>query len=127
MRIVYVGPVPPLPGGISQSGARFTGALRRAGHQVEIVSWSAQYPRLLYKGLARDKHAAAPDGAGFPLRWWAPWSWWNAGRSARGADLLVLPWASPAQALAYFVILAARPIASARASSALLASCFLFP
>ena len=63
MRIVYVGPVPPLPGGISQSGARFTGALRRAGHNVEIVSWSAQYPRLLYKGLARDKHAAAPDGA----------------------------------------------------------------
>lgn len=107
MRIVYVGPVPPLPGGISHSGAGLTAALRRAGHDVEIVSWSAQYPGFLYKGLARDEGAVAPVGARFPLRWWAPWSWWIAGRRVRGADLLVLPWVSPAQAPAYVVILGA--------------------
>ena len=107
MRIVYVGPVPPLPGGISHSGAELTAALRRAGHEVEIISWAAQYPRLLYKGSARDKGAVAPEGAEFVMRWWAPWSWWRAGRQARGADLLVLPWVTPAQAPAYCVVLAA--------------------
>src|SRR6185503_5400988 len=64
-------------------------------------------PGFLYKSPARDERAAAPEGAEFPLRWWAPWSWWRAGRRARGADLLVLPWVSPVQAPAYRVILAA--------------------
>lgn len=107
MRIVYVGTVPPLPGGISHSGAALTAALRRAGHEVEIISWAAQYPRLLYKGSARDKGAVAPEGAEFVLRWWAPWTWWKAGRRARRADLLLLPWVTPAQAPAYCVVLAA--------------------
>jgi glycosyltransferase involved in cell wall biosynthesis len=107
MRIVYVGTVPPLPGGISHSGAQLTAALRKAGHDVEIISWAAQYPRLLYKGSARDKGAVAPEGAQFVMRWWAPWSWWLAGRHARRADLLVLPWVTPAQAPAYCVVLAA--------------------
>jgi glycosyltransferase involved in cell wall biosynthesis len=107
MRIIYVGPVPPLPGGISHSGAGLTAALRRAGHDVEIVSWSAQYPEFLYKGSTRDVNAAPPEGARYPLRWWAPWSWWLVGRRARGADLIVLPWVTPVQAPAYGTILAA--------------------
>jgi glycosyltransferase involved in cell wall biosynthesis len=107
VRIVYLGPVPPRPGGISHSGAALADALRRAGHDVEIVSWSAQYPHAIYPGSQVDEQATPPADARFPLRWWAPWSWWIEGRRARGADLLIFPWVSPAQAPAYWVILAA--------------------
>jgi glycosyltransferase involved in cell wall biosynthesis len=107
MRVVYLGPVPPLPGGISHSGAALCAALRRAGHDVDIVSWSAQYPRFLYPGSQLDPAAEITPGARFPLRWWAPWGWWTEARRARRADLLVFPWVSPAQAPAYRTILAA--------------------
>jgi glycosyltransferase involved in cell wall biosynthesis len=107
MRIVYIGPVPPRPGGISHSGAALSAELRSRGHDVDIVSWSAQYPRVVYPGSQLDEHATAPAGARFPLRWWAPWSWWREGRRARHADLLIFPWVSPAQAPAYWTILAA--------------------
>jgi glycosyltransferase involved in cell wall biosynthesis len=107
MRIAYIGPVPPRPGGISHSGAALCAALRRAGHDVEIISWSAQYPRFLYPGSQHDPDATAPAGARFPLRWWAPWGWWVEARRARAVDLVVFPWVSPAQAPAYWTILAA--------------------
>jgi glycosyltransferase involved in cell wall biosynthesis len=107
MRILYIGPVPPRPGGISHSGAALCAALRRGGHDVDIVSWSAQYPHFLYPGSQHDPDATAPPGARFPLRWWAPWGWWTEARRARDVDLVVFPWVSPAQAPAYWTILAA--------------------
>jgi D-inositol-3-phosphate glycosyltransferase len=107
VRIVYIGPVPPLAGGIAHCGAGLVQGLRRAGHEAEIVTWAAQYPRFLYKSPARDESATALSGTRFSLRWWTPWSWWRAGREARGADLLVLPWVTPLQAPAYRTILAA--------------------
>ena len=107
MRIVYIGPVPPLPGGIAHCGAGLVEGLRRAGHEVEVVSWAAQWPRFLYKSPARDESATALQGTRFSLRWWTPWSWWRAGRKARRADLLIVPWATPLQAPSYRTIFAA--------------------
>jgi D-inositol-3-phosphate glycosyltransferase len=107
MRIAYIGPVPPLRGAISQHGACLVGALGQAGHQVEVRSWAAQFPRRLYPGQERDPDAAPLPGAHFTLRWWSPRSWWQAGRSARAADLLVFQWVTPIQAPAYRVMLAA--------------------
>lgn len=106
MRVAYVGPVPPYRGGISQHGARLTEALAEAGHDVVIHSWAAQYPRRLYPGEQRDPDAEPLEGARFSLRWWSPGGWWSAGRSARRADLLVFPWVTPFQAVAYRVMLA---------------------
>ena len=107
MEIAYVGPVPPLTGGISQHGARSTQALTDAGHTVHIHSWASQYPKLLYRGPAADHGARLRDDAHFELQWWDPRSWWRAGRSARRADLLVFPWVTPVTAPAYRTILAA--------------------
>jgi glycosyltransferase involved in cell wall biosynthesis len=106
VRISYVGPVPPFRGGISQHGALLVGALREAGHQVDVYSWAAQYPRFLYPG---DPYAPGPPfpGARFVLRWWNPVSWARVGRAARAADAIVFPWVTPFQALAYRTLLAA--------------------
>lgn len=104
MDVVYVGPVPPLRGGIAQHGARLVEALRGAGHRVDVWSWAAQYPARLYPGEARDPEAEPLPGARFSLSWWNPWSWWRAGRAARRADLLVFPWVTPFQGPIYRVV-----------------------
>lgn len=107
MDVVFVGPVPPLRGGIAQHAARLIEALADLGHRVTVYSWTAQYPRLLYPGDERDRAAEPFPGAHFVLRWYDPRSWWRVGRQARGADLLVFPWVTPVQAPAYWTILRA--------------------
>jgi glycosyltransferase involved in cell wall biosynthesis len=109
-KVTYVGPLPPLPGGISQHGAQLVRALLADGHDVRTVSWRAQYPRLLYPGGQVDPDAVPFPGARRTLAWYDPLSWWRAGHAARGDDLLVLPWVTPVQAPAYRVVVgAARP------------------
>lgn len=95
MRVTFVGPVPPIRGGIAQHAGRLVEALRRAGHQTRVISWRSQYPSLLYKHEQRDPHARPLAGAELSLTWWNPWSWWRAGRAAAGSDLLVFPWVTP--------------------------------
>lgn len=109
MRIAYVGPLPPIKGGISQHGARLVEALRGQGHSVTTYSWAAQYPSFLYRGDQRDVDVRAIEGAEFSLRWWNPVSWWKVGRAARRSELLVFPWVTPFVAPSYRVILAAGP------------------
>jgi glycosyltransferase involved in cell wall biosynthesis len=107
MRIAFVGPVPPFRGGISQHSALLVGALRRTGHDVEVHSWAAQYPRRLYPGNPYAPGAQPFPDAQFALRWWDPLSWARVGRSARRGDALVFQWVTPFQAPAYRTLLAA--------------------
>jgi len=107
VRVVYIGPVAPLSGGISHCGSGLVRGLRRTGHEVEVVSWAAQWPAKLYRSPARDATVAPLPGAKFTMKWWSPRSWWRAGRAARGADLLILPWVTPLQAPSYRTIMAA--------------------
>ena len=99
VRVTFVGPVPPLPGGISQHSARVVEALRNCGADVTVVSWASQYPPVLYKGSKRDPDAQPFPGARFLLRWWDPTSWVRAGRIAKQSDLLVMPWVTPVHAV----------------------------
>lgn len=105
--VVYAGPVPPLLGGIAQTGVRVVEALRDAGHVVDVRTWATQYPSLLYRGPQRDPTLRSPPGTQVTLRWWDPTSWWRTGRAASGADLLLFPWVTPLQAPAYRSLLAA--------------------
>lgn len=107
MRILYVGAVPPIPGGISQHGANLTTALRRQGASVRVVSWASQYPAWLYPGSTRSPDGAALSGTEWRLRWWDPTSWLRTARIARTADAVVLPWMTPFQAPAVGTILRA--------------------
>jgi glycosyltransferase involved in cell wall biosynthesis len=101
VNILYVGPIPPLTGGIAQHGARLVEALRHR-HRVEVVSWQNQYPARLYRGTA-----VHPSGDEFVLRWWSLRRTWRVGRRGRHFDLVVFPWVGPFQALHYRVLLAA--------------------
>jgi glycosyltransferase involved in cell wall biosynthesis len=107
MRITYVGPVPPFRGGISQHGALLVRALRAAGNEVDVYSWAAQYPRLLYPGDPYADGAQPFPGARFVLRWWNPVSWVRVGRAARSTDAILLQWVTPFQGPAYRTLLAA--------------------
>ena len=82
-------------------------ALRAAGHEVDVYSWAAQYPRLLYPGDPYAPGARPFADARFVLRWWDPLSWVRVGRAARSTDALVFQWVTPFQAVAYRTILAA--------------------
>jgi len=108
VRITYVGTVPPHRGGVAQHGGRLVDALRAAGHDVVVLSWRSVYPKWWFKGhqptLSRDDQ---PD-QWFGLRWWSPFSWLAARRRTRGADLVVVPWVTPAQAPALLTVLGAR-------------------
>ncbi len=114
LRITYVGPLPPLRGGIPQHGARLVEALVRQGHEVSVESWDALYPRRLYPVAPVTAEERAAPGYTLPpgrvrdsLHWAKPWSWWAAGRRAGGGDLIVFPWWVPAQAPAVRTFLSA--------------------
>jgi len=96
MRIAYVGPLPPIPGGIAQYGAHLVDALRAMDVDVRTFSWRNQYPKRLYPGEQADPRALRR--LGHTLAWWSVRSWFKAGRAARDADALVFSWVTPIQA-----------------------------
>ncbi len=110
MSIGFVGPVPPIRGGIAQHGARLIEALRAAGHEVKVHSWRKQYPSALYRRPERDDEAVALQDVSWSLRWSNPLRWWQTGWSLQDCDRLVLPWSVPFHAPAYRAIMAASAV-----------------
>ncbi len=109
MRIAIVGPTHPYKGGIAQHTTELARRLTARGHQVEIASWSAQYPARLYPGQQKvDTAEMEPFAAtSYPLSWRRPDSWARLGRRLRrDADAVVLVVVTPIQAPAYLGILA---------------------
>jgi glycosyltransferase involved in cell wall biosynthesis len=105
-RVTFLGPVPPIAGGIASHSALVADALVAAGVDTQVVSWASQYPRFLYKGSGVDATVTPYPGAQFSLRWWDPTSWLRAGRGARTSDLLVMQWVTPVHALPERVVAA---------------------
>lgn len=99
MRISLVGPFPPLRGGVAQHTARLADALEDLGHEVTVVSWRSQYPRLLYKGTRIDTSGEDDARVRFRLRWWSPLTWSRVGRDMRSADFVVVQWITAFHAL----------------------------
>ncbi|MPV38967.1 glycosyltransferase [Georgenia subflava] len=108
MRIAVVGPTHPYKGGIAQHTTRLAHELSREGHDVYVESWRRQYPALLYPGelTVPDDEPEIPV---FPrvlrrLSWNRPWTWWEAGRRLRRADVVILVVASTVQILPYLPV-----------------------
>jgi glycosyltransferase involved in cell wall biosynthesis len=106
VRITFVGPVPPIRSGVAQHGGRLAAALAEE-HELTVLSWQHQYPRLLFRRPQRDEDATPYPGARFSLRWWDPTSWWSAGRVAARGEVVVLVWTTSFHAIPYRVIMAA--------------------
>ncbi len=111
MRVAVVGPTHPFKGGVAAHTTELARRLAAAGHETDLVSWSALYPALLYPG-----QQVVPDGVpDLPpyarttrtLSWRRPDSWVRAGRRLRGYDLVVVVHVVPAVVPAHFALLRA--------------------
>lgn len=61
-KIIIIGPAYPLRGGIADSNHSLALALQKLGHQVELLSFSLQYPDLLFPGKTQfDTNLNSPD------------------------------------------------------------------
>ena len=61
-KIILIGPAYPLRGGIADSNHSLALALRKLGHQVVVLSFSLQYPRILFPGKSQfDYNCTPPD------------------------------------------------------------------
>ena len=61
-KIILIGPAYPLRGGIADSNHSLALALRKLGHQVVVLSFSLQYPRILFPGKSQfDFNCTPPD------------------------------------------------------------------
>lgn len=103
VKLLYVGPVAPIQGGIAQHGGCLIEALRSSGHEVTVATWRSQYPRPLHKG--NRVHRSEFDADVLPiLSWWNPYSWWKARRLAQSHERVVIQWVHPFHAVPVRVI-----------------------
>jgi glycosyltransferase involved in cell wall biosynthesis len=101
MRVSFIGPLPPHPGGIAQHGSNLVEALRQS-HSVEVIQWNLMYPPLKNRGWGQ---IANDDSGGLIPRWWNPLSWYQLGLAARKSDLVVVQYVHPGFALPLRMIL----------------------
>jgi len=109
VRIAVLGPTFPYKGGIAQHTTELAWQLAGTGHEVTLLSWSAQFPGWLYPGQQRiaEPEGRAFPGTTYPLSWWRPDSWWSTGARLRAADLIVVVVTLPQQVPAWLALVRA--------------------
>ncbi|HVE63551.1 MAG TPA: glycosyltransferase [Mycobacteriales bacterium] len=119
MRVVLVGPTHPYKGGIAQHTTELAHRLTAAGHEVDLWSWSEQYPQRLYPGEQRVPNDVPElpvyPRTTYPLSWRRPDGWLRAGRRMAAYDVAVVVVVTPVQAPAYLAMLVALRARSSRA------------
>jgi len=109
MRIALVGPTHPFKGGIAHHTTELAHKLKDSGHDVSLISWSSQYPSILYPGVQKvpnDKPETAVFGnVEYPLSWKDPAGWVKVGKRLRQFDMVILVFVTSIQAPAYLTML----------------------
>ena len=107
LRIVLVGPVYPYKGGI----AHYTGLMYQAlakRHEVKMISYKMQYPKLLFKKEQRDYSADMfkVENTEFRIHTANPLNIISTGRYIRklGADAVIIQWWHPYFAPCYYIL-----------------------
>jgi glycosyltransferase involved in cell wall biosynthesis len=125
VRVAVVGPTHPFKGGVAAHTTELARRLAVAGHDSELVSWSRLYPALLYPG-EQVVPGGVPDLPPYPrtrrpLSWARPDSWWRAGRTLAGRDVVVLVHVVPAVVPALLTLIrsvrSVRSVRSARSAA----------
>ncbi len=104
MKVILLGPAHPYRGGIAAFNERLARQYQLEGHEVEIVTFTLQYPKLLFPGKTQFSEEPAPKDLKITrmLNSINPLSWISTGRYIRRQcpDLLVtaywLPFMAPA-------------------------------
>ncbi len=103
MKIIILGPAYPLRGGLASFSERMATQLQTEGHEVEIVTFSLQYPNFLFPG--KTQFSSDPAPADLKVHVWMnsinPLNWIKTGQRIRkmNADLVIckywLPFMGP--------------------------------
>jgi len=103
MKIVILGPAYPLRGGLASFAERMAYQLQNEGHDVEIVTFSLQYPKILFPG--KTQYSSDPAPKDLKIHVWMnainPLNWIKTGNRIRkmNADLVIckywLPFMAP--------------------------------
>jgi glycosyltransferase involved in cell wall biosynthesis len=95
-RLSLLGPVYPYRGGIAHHTSQLASTLQNAGHQVQVLSFSRQYPKWLFPGETDRDPSLHPQkvGAQFILDPLYPWTWNSTARriAAFKPDAAIIPW-----------------------------------
>ncbi|MCC9167128.1 glycosyltransferase [Pontibacter harenae] len=102
--VVIIGPAHPLRGGLATFNERLARAFQERGDEVEIVTFSLQYPSFLFPGKSQFLDEAAPQDLSIKvlINSVNPLSWYNTGNYIRKKkpDLVIfrywLPFMGPA-------------------------------
>lgn len=104
MRIAILGPAHPYRGGIASYNERLAQAFMEQGHEVEVFTFTLQYPNFLFPGKTQYTDGQAPSGVKISrvLNTVNPFNWLKVGRdlSRKAPDVLIvrywLPFMGPA-------------------------------
>lgn len=107
MKLVMIGPVYPYKGGISHYTSLMCQTLR-TGHEVEMVSYKLQYPRLLFRKEQKDfsnKRFEIADTK-YLIHTANPFNWIHAAKQIRqmNADAIIIQWWHPYFVPCYYVM-----------------------
>lgn len=102
--IVLLSPAHPLRGGIASSTERLAVELQAHGYEASVVSFTLQYPSILFPGKTQYTDDPAPEGVAIDpqVNSINPVNWWRVGRrlARRRPDLIIvrywLPFLAPA-------------------------------
>jgi glycosyltransferase involved in cell wall biosynthesis len=85
MKIILLGPAHPLRGGIATFSENLAMALQKEGHEVEIISFSLQYPDFLFPG--KTQYSSDPAPKDLKIKVWMnsihPFNWIAVGLKIR--------------------------------------------
>ena len=103
MKIVIIGPAWPYRGGIAAFSERLAREYQRQGHEVELVTFTLQYPSFLFPGKTQYSTDPAPEGLTVRrmMNSINPFSWLRTGRYIKrmSPDLVIsafwLPFMAP--------------------------------
>ena len=62
MKVIILGPAWPYRGGIAAFNERLARQYQQEGHEVEIVTFTLQYPSFLFPGTTQYSTDPAPEG-----------------------------------------------------------------
>ena len=93
MRIIIVGSAHPYRGGLASFSERLASEFVAEGHEVEIVTFTLQYPSFLFPGKTQFTDSPKPEGLSISRRINStnPFNWMKVGREIRdkNADMVI--------------------------------------
>ncbi len=109
MKIIILGPAWPYRGGIAAFNERLARQYQAEGHEVEIITFTLQYPSFLFPGKTQFSEEPAPEGLNIvrKINSINPFNWLRVGRyiRRRKPDMIVSPFWLPFMAPCFGTIL----------------------